>query len=124
MLFGPIRTRAVLWLNALHSATGIAMATTFVAILFSSAFISHAAAEQQYTITDLGTLGGMRSYATAINNSGQVVGYADTSASNNDEARHAFLYSGGTMSDLGALGGIGSRANGINDLGQVVGSSP
>ena len=73
----------------------------------------------QYTLTDLGTLGGRDSGASGINNNGQVVGSADTS----DYTTHAFLYSGGSMQDLGTLGGNNSEANGINNSGQVVGAA-
>lgn len=69
------------------------------------------------TITDLGTLGGSSSTATAINNYDQVAGYSTRA----DGTTHAFLYSGGSMTDLGALGGQLSVAYGINDSGQVVG---
>ena len=69
---------------------------------------------------DLGTFGGENSTANAINNIGQIVGYADVPGSD----WHAFVYSGGSMHDLGTLyGGSGSEATSINDLGQVVGSS-
>jgi probable HAF family extracellular repeat protein len=73
---------------------------------------------QNYTVTDLGTLGGNESYAYGINNSGQIAGYAQTIGNTN---YHAFLYSNGSMQDLGTLGGSYSRAYGINDNGQVVG---
>jgi len=76
-----------------------------------------------YTITDLGTLGGTtsyaRSYARGINNNGQVVGAAGTA----DGLEHAFLYSNGSMLDLGTLGGTYSYAFSINNNGQVVGSA-
>ncbi len=78
---------------------------------------SSAWGQVQYTVTDLGTLGGSSSAAYGINASGQVVGEAQTSSGNND----AFLYSNGTMVDLGTLGGTGSVAYGINASGQVVG---
>ena len=70
---------------------------------------------------DLGTFGGPRSLANAINNSGQVVGYAW----NKSLQEYAFLYSGGTMQDLGTLPGYtyASDALDINNSGQVVGYS-
>lgn len=70
-----------------------------------------------YTVTDLGTLGGIKSYAQDINNVGQVIGWSVTT----DFHTHAFLYSDGVMQDLGSLEGYWSRANGINDSGDVVG---
>ena len=71
-------------------------------------------------MSDLGTLDGIYSTASGINNSGQVVG---TSYLLGDKASRAFLYSGGVMSDLGTLGGSSSAALGINNFGQVVGWS-
>ena len=70
-------------------------------------------------MTDLGTLGGTTSYATAINDRGQVVGNSPTIAG----VTHAFLYGDGAMTDLGTLGGTTSYATAINDRGQVVGSA-
>ena len=61
------------------------------------------------------------SYASGINNSGQVAGYGWNS---DDTILHAFLYSNGSMQDLGTLAGGGtSWAYGINNNGQVVGYS-
>src|SRR5690606_37408831 len=75
------------------------------------------------TMHDLGTLpGSTTSYAVAINNAGQVVGYARFAI---DKA-HAFLYdlADGTMHDLGTLPGRDeSFATGINDAGRIVGYS-
>ena len=66
----------------------------------------------QYTITDLGTLGGNESHGFGINNAGQVTGKSATA----DGYMHAFLYSGGIMTDLG-----GNVGYGINNAGQVTG---
>jgi probable HAF family extracellular repeat protein len=72
-----------------------------------------------YTVTDLGTLGGLSSSAEAINAAGQVVGESRTA----DDHLRAFLYSDGVMTDIGiSLDTNDSLARGINDLGQVVGS--
>jgi probable HAF family extracellular repeat protein len=88
----------------------------FMAVIPFAAPCAGAAA--MYTVTDLGTLGGSGSAATAINNAGQVVGWANTASG----VSHAFLYSGGQMQDLGALSGTISVATGINNSGQIVGS--
>ena len=69
------------------------------------------------SMTDLGTLGGTSSFARAINDSSQTVGWATNLAGD----RRAFLYENGTMSDLGTLGGSRSEARYINASGQVVG---
>src|SRR5215218_6346129 len=73
-----------------------------------------------YKVEDLGTLGGSRSWASAINDSGQVVGYSYLAG---DQNNHAFLYKDAKMTDLGTLGGTSSEAKGINKSGQVVGWS-
>lgn len=72
----------------------------------------------EYSFTDLGTLGGNFSYGTALNNSGQVVGYSQVGFYN-----HAFIATTAGMQDLGTLGGVESYAYGINSSGSVIGTS-
>ena len=76
---------------------------------------------QQYTVTDLGTLGGPTSYGTGINATGQVAGTSITAGGH----WHAFVYANGTMEDLGTLGSSlpESWGYGINAIGQVAGYS-
>jgi probable HAF family extracellular repeat protein len=89
----------------------------------------------RYTITDLGVLPGYSSsYASAVNNSGQVAGQLVGVAQKGDvpySRSHAFLYSQGVMADIGTLAGAydnypicyNSYACGINGAGQIVGYS-
>lgn len=79
----------------------------------------HAYQYSDGVMSDLGTLGGLRSRANAVNDSGQVVGWSNTASG----ASHAFLFASGVMTDLGTLGGANSQANAINNLGQVVGQT-
>jgi probable HAF family extracellular repeat protein len=69
---------------------------------------------------DLGALGGSMSSGNALNNAGQVAGFASTAG---DGEFHAFASVGNNLFDLGTLGGSFSAANGINDAGTVVGQS-
>ena len=81
------------------------------------ALLVEAASAQDYTVIDLGTLGGKSSSAFAINANGQITGSAATAAGR----QHAFLYQNGTMQDLGTLGGKFSAGLAINIKGQITG---
>jgi probable HAF family extracellular repeat protein len=69
---------------------------------------------------DLGTLGGKESFASAINERGQVVGSSEVPGGSAGQ-RHAFLWQEGSLRDLGTLGGRESTAWGLNERGQIVG---
>jgi probable HAF family extracellular repeat protein len=81
---------------------------------------AHAWFYDGHTVHDIGTLGGPTANAVALNDAGQVAGYADSST-----ATHAFRWSMSTgMVDLGVIGGgPGSQATAINKHGLVVGLS-
>ena len=76
---------------------------------------------------DLGVLGGLSSYGTAINAFNHVAGYSTIKT--NDQRVHGFLHINGKgMINLGSLGAQGTESDvsvalGVNKLDQVVGYS-
>src|SRR6476661_8862149 len=94
------------------------------AFVLSAPTTAHAA---QYTVTDLGTLGGTESFGNGLNAGGQVAGASYTTGG---AAYHTFLWNpatpngaSGAKTDLGTLGGTQSFGNGLNVSGQVTGES-
>jgi len=82
-------------------------------------FASHAAAQPQYSVTDLGTLPTFNvSQAGGINSSAQVAG---SSRSTSSGVEHGFVWTNGSLQDVGTLGFGSSAAVGINDFGQASG---
>lgn len=72
---------------------------------------------------DLGTLGGHLSQARGINNSGDIIGWANYDMNSLSKV-HAFLKTASSgLIDLGTLGGNISYAYGINNNRQIVGGS-
>jgi probable HAF family extracellular repeat protein len=106
---GPMKRRA------------LSIFTTWSLLVTLAGLLSAPSARAQgFTVTDLGTLGGMNSQATAINIRGQVVGFSTLQG---EAITRAFLWEDGVITDLGSLGGTFSKANAINNRGQVVGAS-
>jgi probable HAF family extracellular repeat protein len=90
------------------------------------AFIYNWRSTAPVAMRDLGVLGGLSSYGTAINASNHVAGYSTIKP--NDPRFHAFLHDGTGMIDLGSLAQNKgdpdiSVALGINNSDQVVGYS-
>jgi probable HAF family extracellular repeat protein len=102
-----------------------------LAVLFLCALAGSALARPEpraltipsWTFTDLGTLGGNASWATAVNNAGEVVGWAGSvkgEYTDIDPEFHAFAYNNGAMRDLGRAG-ENSAARSVNDAGTIAG---
>ncbi len=100
----------------------LAITITVGAIFFLGTTRSSArslASGTTYTITDLGTLGGIRSEASALNGAATpvVVGQSRTTG----DLNHGFYWSGGSMTDTGTLGAEESALYDVNDDGLAVG---
>src|SRR5689334_18444196 len=89
----------------------------FAAVLVAAT----SAVAQDWTLVDVGTLGGPGSYGVAVSNLGDVVGCADVAAG----GAHAFLYRDGVMRDLGTASDApgSSCALAVNGEGLVAGRS-
>ena len=79
---------------------------------------------------DLGTLGGNQSFATALNNHHQVIGWALNGIPSDISVwgplgtqQRAILWQNGVMQDIGDLGGTSSASYLINDYGLISGIS-
>ena len=89
-------------------------------VLLASLLAGVPYAQTDWTVVELGTLGGLYGETSDINEAGVAVG----AASPPEGGDHAFLWTPTTgMVDLGTLGGSHSWATAINDSGDVAGSS-
>lgn len=70
-------------------------------------------------VSSIGTLS--RSFHTAINNAGQIVGRVNMSSTSNDW--HGTIWNGASLTGNRTLGTNHDDANAINDAGQVAGSN-
>jgi probable HAF family extracellular repeat protein len=100
----------------------------FLAVAAAGSFLTAAGGREStrgWQIHELGALGEPGSVAVAVDEAGQVVGWADTPRRGRYGMylHHAFLWQNGTMIDLGTLGGPNSEAVALNTAGQVVGVS-
>ena len=88
-------------------------------------FISHAFMSTGGGLKDLGTLpGGNFSFATAINQRGQISGLSEndqTDPVTGNPEFHAVVWQNDQILDLGTLGGVSSFAEDLNNRGQVTG---
>jgi probable HAF family extracellular repeat protein len=92
--------------------------------------------DSTHNIHDLGTFGGNTGWATAVNNRGQVAGYATNAIPEEPDIAsfmngflpaaqqvRAFLWINGSIHDLGTLGGNDAAAQAINENGEIAGLS-
>jgi probable HAF family extracellular repeat protein len=101
------------------SALGINDLGQIVGYYSSPDGLNHAFLYSNGNMTGLGPFGAEAiSVATAINDSGMIVGEATDSFT---VPSHAFLYSNGVMTDISPFGNSESYAEDINNRGQVVG---
>lgn len=95
--------------NSNHTSTCLRIVRTPLSILLIAVGCGLFAAsqqQQQYTITDLPSLGGTNDRANSVNNRGWLAGYSNLAG---DQTRHAALWRDGALTDLGTLGGPNSN---------------
>lgn len=128
--YGDLQGQGFLWLNGINaflgnfSAHGINASGSVAGYQSVSGtvvgVVDHACVLANGLLVDLGTLGGLNSYAYDVNGSGVVVGGSMLS---DDFTTHACLWGNWMAHDLGTLGGANSAASAINNVGQIAGYS-
>ena len=115
----PGATTATLTLTNAGAADGGGYSVVVTNLAGSATSVVARLSVGAYTVTDLGSLGGLNIYVGGVNDSGHVVGWAQNPAG----IYRAFRYSCGQMTDLGTLGGPHAIALRINNAGQIVGGA-
>jgi probable HAF family extracellular repeat protein len=123
-IIGEDHGESVIWRNGVKFAMDEISAVTAInehdQVIGQLSFgggLQHAVLWQDGSGTDLGTLDNQASYATAINDSGVVVGYIATTRGT---PLTAVEWKDGQLVNLGTFGAIGSEAVAVNDAGDVL----
>jgi probable HAF family extracellular repeat protein len=123
-IIGDDRRETVIWrdgaeqpLDAIATVTAINDSDQVIGQTPGDGGAAHAMLWQNGTTTDLGTVGAAASWATAINDTGVVVGYL---ANDFGFPLSAVEWRDGQLVDLGRFGAIGAEAIAVNDAGDVL----
>lgn len=87
--------------------------------LLAGVLLAPSAHASSYSFVSLDVPGVSDTFATGINNSGQIAGYFSNPDSQAPE--HGFVYNGGSFATFDVPGARGTLPGGINNSGQVVG---
>ena len=143
-MFGlGFQTRAFLWQNGMMQDLGtLGTGTNAVALLINEkgqiagnsyigtqssdlcsqeglgSLVTGAFLWERGKMVDIGNFGGSCTFASALNNRGDVVGGSRLPG---DEVQHPYLWNGKKMIDLGTFGGELGNAIAVNDAGEAVG---
>jgi len=124
----PGLSSSVTWISPNGVVSGFSENGEIDPLLDAPAF--HGVIWENGKIIDLKTFeGAHESWANAVNNSNQVVGFASNTVYDSNSLQglvtqtRAVLWQNGTMKDLGTLGGTDAEALFINEQGQIAGQS-
>ncbi len=116
LVAGRLMRHSILIISVLFSVSGL-----FAANAFSQSD------PPRYSVTDLGDLGGGEAVASAINSSGQIVGFsylAGHTLNGSCDERRGFLYADGSLEELVSLPGTKfASASAISDEGDIAGTN-
>jgi probable HAF family extracellular repeat protein len=123
-IIGEDARQAVVWrdgteivLDAVGSVTALNAQDEVIGETPVGGGFAHAMLWQNDTTTDLGSIGNASSWATDINDGGDIVGYASTSTG---FPLTALEWKDGQLVDLGRFGALGAQAVAVNNAGDVL----